>query len=630
MKQKLFFVIFAFLVAITVHANGTEINGIYYELDSSTKTASVTYTGIYFQPNPRSTAYTGNIAIPASVTYDGTTYTVASIGTNAFEGCKGLTSISIPASVTTIGDYAFEFCKGLTDIYALRTDPAAYNCLEYAFSFVPFSTCTLHVPIGSKETYAATAPWSNFKNIVETYGVEIDGIYYTLNNSDSTATVVYTGNTWQDNKTSTAYTGSITIPDSVTYGDKTYTVASIGAFAFRGCTGLKSISIPSSVTTIGARAFYGCTGLKKVVINGEFRYFFTFKEVFGDQVEELTLGKDVTTRIANFEGCDKLTSVTFHSDNIDPQVFGSQVKKFTLGEGVTRIRYNAFYPGPPHVSSTDTTTFQPTALEEIHLPSTLRTIDRYAFAYCVNLKRVHFQEGLDSIGQGAFTYCFKLENLNLPATLRSIGEGQGWLLACKDITVDEANPYLTLQDGVLFNKEKTILLQYPAAREGESYRIPDGVKTVMGYSFEGNSHLKELTIPASVDSMGNSWSSYTRLSKIRMESSVPPRSRASWLWTDDHRLSGTWLYPAYDFENSVTLYVPRGSKETYAATAPWSNFKNIVEYDASGIEPIGLTPTEADAASYYNLQGQRIARPQRGQIVIQRNADGTGRKVLVK
>ncbi|MDY6250801.1 MAG: leucine-rich repeat domain-containing protein, partial [Bacteroidaceae bacterium] len=559
-----------------------------------------------------------SISIPSSVT---------DIGYQAFSGCTGLTSISIPSSVTKIGNFAFYGCTALTDIYALRTDPAAYNCSTSAFDDV---SATLHVPTGSKETYAATAPWSNFKNIVETYGVEIDGIYYTLNNSDTTATVTYTGYSWQDNQTSTAYTGSIAIPDSVTYGDKTYTVARIGAFAFRGCTGLKSISIPASVTTIGARAFYGCTSLKKVVINGEFRYFFTFKEVFGDQVEELTLGKDVTKSIANFEGCDKLTSVTFHSDNIDPQVFGSQVKKFTLGEGVTKIRNNAFYPGPPHVSSTDTTTFRPTALEEIHLPATLRTIDRYAFAYCVNLKRVHFQEGLDSIGQGAFTYCFKLENLNLPATLRSIGEGHGWLLACKDITVDEANPYLTLQDGVLFNKEKTILLQYPAAREGESYRIPDGVKTVMGYSFEGNSHLKELTIPASVDSMGNSWSSYTRLSKIRMESSVPPRSRASWLWTDDHRLSGTWLYPAYDFENSVTLYVPRGSKETYAATAPWSNFKNIVEYDASGIEPIGLTPTEADAASYYNLQGQRIARPQRGQIVIQRNADGTGRKVLVK
>ena len=82
--------------------------------------------------------------------------------------------------------------------------------------------------------------------------------------------------------------------------------------------------------------------------------------------------------------------------------------------------------------------------------------------------------------------------------------------------------------------------------------------------------------------------------------------------------------------STCTLHVPIGSKEAYAATAPWSNFQNIVEYDASGIEPLCLTPTEADAASYYNLQGQRIARPQRGQIVIQRNADGTGRKVLVK
>ena len=172
-------------------------------------------------------------------------------------------------------------------------------------------------------------------------------------------------------------------------------------------------------------------------------------------------------------------------------------------------------------------------------------------------------------------------------------------------------------------------MQYPAAREGESYRIPDGVKTVLGYSFEGNSSLKSLTIPASVDSLGVNWFGYTRLNEIRMESSVPPCSSNTSLWFDNQGLAGSWLYPAYDFENSVTLYVPRGSKETYAATAPWSGFTNIVEYDVTGIQPITLNPSEA-GATYYNLQGQRIATPQRGQLVIVRYSDGTSRKMLVQ
>ncbi|MBR3283694.1 MAG: hypothetical protein IKI60_00005, partial [Alloprevotella sp.] len=98
MKQKLFFVILAFLVAITAHANGTEIDGIYYELDSSTKTARVTYTGTSTNSNynPSSKAYTGSITIPATITVpgDGKNYSVTSIGDHAFYGCAGLTSIT--------------------------------------------------------------------------------------------------------------------------------------------------------------------------------------------------------------------------------------------------------------------------------------------------------------------------------------------------------------------------------------------------------------------------------------------------------------------------------------------------------------------------------------------------------
>ena len=131
--------------------------------------------------------------------------------------------------------------------------------------------------------------------------------------------------------------------------------------------------------------------------------------------------------------------------------------------------------------------------------------------------------------------------------------------------------------------------------------------------------LTSISIPASVTSIGRSAFSYcSGLTDIYALRTDPAAYNCS-------------AYAFYEVSATLpTLHVPIGSKETYAATAPWSNFKNIVEYDASGIEPLCLTPSEADAASYYNLQGQRIARPQRGQIVIQRNADGTGRKVLVK
>ncbi|MBR4552687.1 MAG: leucine-rich repeat domain-containing protein, partial [Bacteroidaceae bacterium] len=188
MKTRLLLTLTALLLALSSYAAGTEIGGIYYKLESSTKTASVTYTGSSnYNPNPGSTAYKGSITIPAAVTYSGTTYSVTSIERYAFYDCTGLTSITIPSSVTSIGKWAFFGCSGLTSI--------------------------------------------NIPNSVTSIG----------------------------ERTFLGCTGltSITIPSSVT---------SIGRSAFYGCTGLTSITIPSSVTSIGGDAFWGCTGLTSITI----------------------------------------------------------------------------------------------------------------------------------------------------------------------------------------------------------------------------------------------------------------------------------------------------------------------------------------------------------------------------
>ena len=115
MKHRLLTTLTAALLALSAWADGTKIGSIYYVLDSSTETASVTYTGTNYNCNPSSTAYKGAITIPSSITYDGTTYSVTSIGEDAFFNCSGLPSITIPNSVTTIGEYNQEI-KGETNV----------------------------------------------------------------------------------------------------------------------------------------------------------------------------------------------------------------------------------------------------------------------------------------------------------------------------------------------------------------------------------------------------------------------------------------------------------------------------------------------------------------------------------
>ncbi|MCD8303172.1 MAG: leucine-rich repeat domain-containing protein, partial [Prevotellaceae bacterium] len=115
MKAKVFFKVLrpvALLLALlfssaSLYAS-TKVDGIYYELYSTTRTATVTYYNF--------SDYTGSVDIPSTVKYNNSTYAVTSIGSHAFYGCSGLTQVTIPNSVTSIGDWAFYGCRGLTQV----------------------------------------------------------------------------------------------------------------------------------------------------------------------------------------------------------------------------------------------------------------------------------------------------------------------------------------------------------------------------------------------------------------------------------------------------------------------------------------------------------------------------------
>ncbi len=154
------------------YAHDFEVDGIYYNKNSDGVSAYVTYRGSSYY-NYRE--YSGNVIIPESVTYDGQTYSVTSIGEYAFEGCSSLTSINIPEGVTTIGYYALKGCTALTSLVSNASVPP--TCLEGALTDINKNACTLHVSEGTKSLYATADQWKDFVFIEENTSTGIGSIY---------------------------------------------------------------------------------------------------------------------------------------------------------------------------------------------------------------------------------------------------------------------------------------------------------------------------------------------------------------------------------------------------------------------------------------------------------------------
>ena len=229
------------LLPMVAMADPVEIDGIYYNLISKGNTHGAEET-----KKPSDEYYSGSIEIPSVVTYNGEEYSVTSIGDWAFDGCTGLTSVTIGNSVTSIGDWAFSGLSGLTSV----TIPNSVTSIgDWAFN-----NCTglTSVTIGNSVTsiggyaFVTSIGKEAFHYCSGLTSVHITDIAAWCNISFGdyySNPLRYAHHLYMNGSEIT----DLVIPNSVT---------SIGDWAFNNCTGLTSVTIGNSVTSIGGYAFY--------------------------------------------------------------------------------------------------------------------------------------------------------------------------------------------------------------------------------------------------------------------------------------------------------------------------------------------------------------------------------------
>lgn len=329
-----------------------ELNGIFYEvIDEASLTVCVT------SPGSNYSYYTGIINIPATISYEGKTYTITRIEHDAFRGQSKLTSVILPKSVQTIGYKAFSGAVNLTNI--VFNSAGELSEIEY----------------------------QAFKNCNHITSLKFPASLKSIGD-----------NAFED----CSALKSINLSS----------VKVLNKAVFKGCDNLLEVNIPQSVTTLGEMCFWGCSVLRRVSIDG-LSLEYIGPDAFLDchQLEEINIPNSVKKiDYEAFRGCWNLSSIELPNSvtEIGYGIFRYCVslKNIKLSESLKEIPSWAFVQSD---------------LESITIPNSVRNIGVSAFEECNKLKEIHFGNGLEKIWANAFLCCQSLESVILPEPLLEIG-----------------------------------------------------------------------------------------------------------------------------------------------------------------------------------------------------------------
>ena len=365
LKHRRYLICLLFLIGTVagLHAESVQIGDLYYNLNTTDRTAEVTYE------NTTSSNYSSlpaDVVIPATVKYHNVDFSVISITDQAFANCKVIQSISIPATVNTIGSATYNESDkpfyGCTSLKSIRFEDGPqplkmgsyYNSNNSYYGKGMFYDSYLEEVYLGRNIEYINLRYSSFETIPERYG-------YSAFYNQPKLTKVTIGPQVTDIPQYLFYQSNLVSIDLAN-------VKTVGRCAFKQSTALSTVLTGPELKGLGEEAFYACSALGAISIPN----------------------KMIEVKDRVFEQCSSLKAVSF----------GNSLEKIGVSSFADCI-----------------------ALESIELPLSFKNLSERGFWGCKSLKSVTLRDGFQSVGREAFGNCSQLTSLKLPLSCSSIEEG---------------------------------------------------------------------------------------------------------------------------------------------------------------------------------------------------------------